>query len=282
MRCGLCVVPLILFLTGSVVVYLQPGRYQSTTVFKYTGERPAAEVVALLKSRSLFDRVSEQTAMPQTLEIPQDTAFEMMSHLVKTQVDPASGTIEVKVTHTRKEIARDLAAGLPKALDAYESQLAEQELKNRWTAVQQSLIEIEDEAEAKGQFLSKLISVRGETPADPAARVDIDAARADWENARKQVLEAEGKKQALAESSKVRRTWVEVITAAQISDSPVVTDKDETMGAVILRSLAVGLGCALAVPYLLELLFPRVRSKKKPERPAKYEEPVPASVAVGG
>ena len=282
MRSGLCVVPLILFLAGSVVVYLQPGRYQSTTVFKYTGERPAAEVVALLKSRSLFDRVSEQTAMPQTLEIPQDTAFEMMSHLVKTQVDPASGTIEVKVTYTRKEIARDLAAGLPKALDAYESQLAEQELKNRWTGVQQSLIEIEDEAEAKGQFLSKLISVRGETPADPAARVDIDAARADWENARKQVLEAEGKKQALAESSKVRRTWVEVITAAQISDSPVVTDKDETMGAVILRSLAVGLGCALAVPYLLELLFPRVRSKKKPERPAKYEEPVPASVAVGG
>ena len=51
-RCGLCVVPLILFLAGSVVVYLQPGRYQSTTVFKYTGERPAAEVVALALSRS--------------------------------------------------------------------------------------------------------------------------------------------------------------------------------------------------------------------------------------
>lgn len=282
MRCGLCAVPLILFLAGSVVVYLQPSRYQSTAVFKYSGERPAAEVVALLKSRSVFDRAFEQAGMRQKLEISQDMAFEMMSHLMKSRVDPASGTIEVKVTHTRKEVARDLAAGLPKALDAYEAQLAEQELKNRWTAVRQSLIEVEDETEAKGHFLSKLISVRGETPADPAARVDIDAARADWENARKRVLEAEGKKQALAESSKVRRTWVEVITAAQISDSPVVTDNDETMGAVILRSLGTGLGLALAVPYLLELLFPRVRRKKKPGRPAKYEDPVPAGATVGG
>jgi hypothetical protein len=281
-RSGLCAVPLILFLAGSVVVYLQPSRYQSTAVFKYSGERPAAEVAALLKSRSVFDRVFEQEGLHHQLEVSKDTAFEMMSRLAKTQVEPASGTIEVKVTHTRKEIARDLADGLPKALDAYEAQLAEQELKNRMTAVLQSLIEIEDETEAKGQFLSKLISVRGEALADPAARVDIDAARADWENARERVLEAEGEKRALAETSKVRHTWVEVITAAQISDTPVVTDKDETMGVVIFRSLGTGLGLALAVPYLLELLFPRVRRKKKPESPAKYEDPLPAGATVGG
>lgn len=280
-RCGLCAVPLILFLAGSVVVYLQPNRYQSTAVFKYSGERPAAEVVALLKSRSLFDRVCEQTAMPQTLEIPQDTAFEMMSHLVKTQVDPASGMIEVKVTHTFKEVARDLAAGLPKALDDYEAGIAERELNDRRTLLRQSLIEAEDEAEFKGKFLSKLISVRGETPADPAARVDLDAARADWENVRKRVLENEMKERTLAESSKERRKWVEVISEPQISDSPVEAEGDETMAAVILRSLGTGLGLALVVPYLLELLFPRVRKTGKPERPAKYEEPVLANATAG-
>lgn len=106
--------------------YLQPSRYQSTAVFKYSGERPAAEVLALLKSRSVFDRVCELEGLHHQLEVSKDTAFEMMSHLVKARVDPASGTIEVKVTHTRKEIGRDLAAGLPKALDAYEAQFAEQ------------------------------------------------------------------------------------------------------------------------------------------------------------
>ena len=234
-----------------------------------------------MKSRSLFDRAYEQQGLRDKLDMYREAEFQGMTRFLKTRVDPASGNIEVKVAHTRKEVARDLAEGLPKALEAYEAQLAKQELQNRWTAERQSLIEVEDETEAKGNFLAKLISVRGDSPADPAARVDIDAARADWENARMRVLEAEGKERAVAESSRERRTWVEVITAAQISDSPVITDKDETMGAVILRSLGTGLGCALGIPYLLELLFPRVRKTRKPERPAKYEEPVLVNATAG-
>ena len=274
--------PLILFLAGSVVVYLQPNRYQSTAVFKYSGERPTAEVVGLLKSRTLFQHAFDQAELRQKLEIPLDSAFDGLSRLMEAKVDPTSGMIEVKVTHTFKEVARDLAEGLPKALDDYEAGIAERELNDRRTLVRQSLIEAQDEAEFKGKFLSKLISVRGETPADPAARVDIDAARADWENVRKRVLENEMEERTLAESAKVRRKWVEVISEPQISDSPVETEGDETMAAVILRSLGTGLCLALVVPYLLELLFARVRKSKKPERPAKYEEPVLANAAAGG
>ena len=281
MRCGLCAVPLILFLAGSVVVYLQPSRYQSTAVFKYSGERPAAEVVGLLKSRTLFQRAFDQAELRQKLEIPLDSAFEEWSRLMEAKVDPVSGMIEVKVTHTLKDVARDLAEGLPKALDDYEDGISQRELNDRRTLIRRSLIEAEDEVEIKGNFLSKLISVRGETPADPAARVDIDAARTDWENARNRVLEIEMKERTLAESLRVRRKWVEVISEPQISDFPVEAEGDETMAAVILRSLGTGLGLALVVPYLLELLFPRVRKTRRPDRPAKYEEPVLANATVG-
>jgi hypothetical protein len=280
-RCGLCAVPLILFLAGSVVVYLQPSRYQSTAVFKYSGERPAAEVVGLLKSRTLFQRAFDQAELRQKLEIPLDSAFEEWSRLMEAKVDPVSGMIEVKVTHTLKDVARDLAEGLPKALDDYEDGISQRELNDRRTLIRRSLIEAEDEVEIKGNFLSKLISVRGETPADPAARVDIDAARTDWENARNRVLEIEMKERTLAESLRVRRKWVEVISEPQISDFPVEAEGDETMAAVILRSLGTGLGLALVVPYLLELLFPRVRKTRRPDRPAKYEEPVLANATVG-
>lgn len=280
-RCGLCVVPLILFLAGSVVVYLQPSRYQSTAVFKYSGGRPAVEVVALLKSGSIFDRAFEEAGLRDQLQVSKDTVFEMMSHLMKTRVDPASGLIEVKVTHTRKEVARDFAAALPKALNAYESHLAEVEIINRMNQARMTFEEAEDDAEAKRKALAKLIYVRGEAPEEPAARLDVDAARADVESADKLVAASEAAWQETKKINRERRTWVEVITAPRISESPVVTDKDETLGAVILRSLGTGLGCALAVPYLLELLFPRVRRPKKPEHPAKYEEPVLVNATAG-
>jgi capsular polysaccharide biosynthesis protein len=205
-----------------------------------------------------------------------------LAGVVKTKVEPASGTIEVKVIHTNKEDARDLAAGLVKALETYESDLSVKEFANRMIAAQRLLQEAEDDEESKRKFLANLISVRGEAPEEPAARLDLDAARKDWQNAQDRVVEREAKLRANAEESRVQRTWVELLSQAQISDTPVKIAADETMPGVILRSLGTGLGCALVIPYLLELLFPRVRKTKKLPPPVRFEEPLLGNATAGG
>jgi len=44
-----------------------------------------------------------------------------------------------------------------------------------------------------------------------------------------------------------------------ISQEPVGKKAGETMGVIILQSLAVGVAFALSAPYLMELAFPRRR-----------------------
>ncbi len=274
--------PLILFLAGSVVVYLQPSRYESTAVFKYAGERPTAEVAALLKSQTLFQRAFDTLGLSDKLGISADMAYAGLAGVVKTKVNPASETIEVKVIHTIKEDARDLAAGLIDALEAYESEVSERGFANRMTAAQQLLQVAEDDEESKRKFLANLISVRGEAPEEPAARLDIEAARKDWQNAQDRVVEGEAKLRTIAEESRVKHTWVELLSRAQISDRPVKIPADETMPGVISQSLGTGLGCALVIPYLLELLFPRVRKTKKQTLPVEFDEPLLGNATVGG
>ncbi len=271
MRSGLCALPLILFLAGSLVVYFQPSRYQSTTVFQYLGNRPHPEVVALLKSRNVFQKVSEHADLPQRMGVSMETCFEIIAPTIKTDVDPLSGMIELSVSNTQKDLARDLAEKLPKALDAYETTLSTQDINLRLRAAEQSVTDAEDEAEMKRQTLAKFLAVRGDPPADPVAKLGVDAARLDWENAHRRVLEGRARVGEIKHELVNPGKWVVVHSQPVISDNSVAGESDETMGSVILESLGTGLAFALLVPYLLELAFPR-RFRRSPAVAEKWAE----------
>jgi len=147
-RCGLCVVPLILFLEGSLVLYLSSSRYQSAAVFEYLGKRPLSEVEALLKSRNVFDIVADRMELSKRLKVSKGTAFDLVSPQLETSADAASNMIKVKATYSMKELARDLAAEFPRALESYESSLASEIVQSRIDALETSMINARDEAEA--------------------------------------------------------------------------------------------------------------------------------------
>ncbi len=255
-RTGLSALPLLLFVTGSVVFYLTPSRYESTAVFEYLGKRTLQEAAALLKSHNVISRAITNLELTKRMEMDSESLSRVISKCSRTTVDPATGMIKLRVELVEKDIARDLAAEIPQALDAYERSLAAVEIGVRLEAALDAVARGEDEASAKRQDLARMISVRGDQAADPVSQLDLDAARGEWERANRRVLDhRERADDARRELSALGRTVV-IHSQPSISENPTGRNSGETMLEIIARSLGIGLAYALAVPYLLELAFP--------------------------
>jgi len=281
-RFGLCTLPLILFLAGGVTYYFAPSRYQSTAVFQYLGQRTPREASALLKTQRVIFPVIEALELGKRLEVDKETAERILSDLIDASVDPDSGMITIQVTNPQKELARDIAAELPKALDAYERSLAAGAISVRLEVAEKAMTDAEDETAAKRQALMRLISLRGDSPADPLARIDVDAARTEWEHAHHQVLE---NRQRIADANRERNNlgkWVEIHSTPAISNTPVGKAADESLGGMILQALGVGLGFSLLAPYLLEFAFPRRSRRRVPvKQRTEWSEPCDEPAASG-
>lgn len=271
-RFGLFAVPLILFLAGGVVLYLTPTKYESKAVFEYRGSRTQMDAVLLLKSRNVLGDVVSALELTKRFDMDKESCVEVLTKVTETQVDPATGQIEVSVTHTQKEVACDVAAELTRALDRHESMLARDAINFRLDAAKRSVVAAEDEADARRKAFAQLVSVRGEQPADPVSRLDLDAARIDWEQVhrhaadlRMQVAEME------RELSSVGK-FVTVHSEPVIAQNRAGRKTEDSLAEVSLESLGYGLLYALLVPYLFELACPFHR--RKFITPAKKVAPV--------
>lgn len=258
-RFGLAALPLILFIAGSVTLYFSQGRYRSSAVFEYLGKRTPAEAVALLKSRAVISLASQDVKATELLEVDSETAFEIISGISGTKVDPGTGFIELTVDASRGELSRDLAVALPKALDSYEKSRAATELTTRIEAAGKLAREAEDLAEEKRTELSKWYLAHPGEAQDPLAQLAIDGLRANWQHAVSRVHEAQDQQADLEFELSNWRSVIQAHSQPVIANSPLGKDAGESLGAVILEALASGLAFALGVPYLLELAFPRRR-----------------------
>ena len=259
-RFGLSALPLTLLIAGGVTYYLTPSRYESTAVFEYLGKRPLAEAAALLKSSNVISPAISNLKLTDREGLDADSLSRHISEMILTQVDSGTGMIELTVEDLQGEVARDLAAELPKSLDAYEKSLAAAEITVRLEAAEQAVTEGEDEADGKRQALARLISVRGDQAADPVSQLDLDAARGDWDHAYQRVLEGRAKIADARRELAALGKWVVIHSQPTISQEPTGKKSGDSMGEIIGESLGLGLGFALLAPYLLELAFPRRRS----------------------
>ena len=260
-RFGLFAIPLILFLAGGVVLYLTPTKYQSKAVFEYRGSRTPAEAAALLKSRNVQVDVADTLQLTQQWGYDRETVQTVLSTITETQIDPSSGQIEVSVTHTEKDSARDIAAELPKALDRYEATLARNAITRRLEAAKRAVTTAEDEAAARRKAFAQLVSVRGEQPTEPLSKLDVDAARIDWEQVHRHAADVRTLVAEIGLELESVGKFATVHTDPVIPQNPAGKKAEDSLGEVSLESLGFGLLFALLVPYLFELVCPFHRRK---------------------
>lgn len=270
-RSCLVVLPSILFLAGALTLYLSPSRFKSTVTFEYVGKRPLADAAALLKSSNLLGRVHDSLELGKRLGLDRDTSTTILRNATEVTLTPATRMMQVDVVLTPADLSRDVAAAFPKALEDYEKSLAIAGIKMRLQNAQNEVAATEDRVASAQKSLALLVSVRGEETGDPVSQLDVDAARAAWTHANEQLFESQGLVDTLAREHFSPGIWTVTHTIPQISHSSVGPKSEDTLGLVILRSLGIGLGCALAIPYLLELAFPR-RHRKSAVEPTWQDE----------
>ena len=272
-RFGLAALPLILFIAGSVTLYFSPGRYRSTVVFEYLGKRTPAEAVALLKSQAVISLASQEVKTSELLGVDSETAFEIISGIIGTKVDPGTGFIELTVDTSQGALSRDLAVALPKALDSYEKSRAASELAARIEAAGEMARDAEDLAEEKRTELSKWFLAHPGEAQDPLAQLAIDGLRGNWQHAVSRVHDVEDRRADLEFELSNWQSVIQTHSQPVIANSPLAKDTGESLGAVIFGALATGLAFALGVPYLLELAFPRRRRTFSTSGKTWSEEP---------
>lgn len=263
-RSCLVILPAILFLSGALTLYLSPSRFKSTVSFEYIGKRPLPDVVALTQSGNLLNRIHDQLELGKRLEIGHSSVSKLLRDATEVSVTPSTRMIQVDVTLTPADLSRDVAAAFPQALENYEKSLAVAEIKSRLEDARREMDAAEDRTVAAQKHLALLVSVRGDETGDLASQLDIDAARAAWTHANEQLLESRSLVDRLEREQFSPGTWVTTHTTPQISHLSVGPNSEDTLGMVILKSLGIGLLCALAIPYLLELTFPRCHRRSVP------------------
>lgn len=273
-RSALLVLPSILFLAGALVLFFQPTRYESTAAFRYLGDRTLPGVESLLKSSRLSEHLVKDLELNNQWNVDTETAVSIILKNTKIKVDPEIGLIEIKATHTDREEARNIADAMVAALENHEESVARAALSSRIEEAHISATRTRDKAELEKQLLARLISVRTDSLADPIAQLDIDAARKAWERTLAQASEIESQTARMTDELSLSRKWIEVHTKPKIAQNPAEKNSDESLGALIVRVLLIGLFTALALPYLLELIYPRRSRAKKADLEVTFENPI--------
>jgi len=277
-RFGLSALPLILLLSGSIVLYLTPSRYQSTIVFEYLGKRPVADVAALLKTGKVINLAADELKLTELMGMDPGSVKEVVARDLRVKIERGTNFIELKVTDIRKEGARDLAEGMVNALAAFEKSIATSEIKLRQNELREAERDAEDQAEEKLKDLTKLVRMTGGAATDALSQLEIDAARGDWDAARQQVRELQNQSRQAERELANPGKWVTIFSSPSLS--PTAVKSKNTLDEIILSSLAIGLGFALLVPYLLELAFPQVY-RPKHTKPGGWENEMADAGLIG-
>lgn len=87
-RFGLLLVPFLVLLSGGVVLFLSPNKCRSTTLFGLENGPPPREIVELVKSRSVLDRVFERLELAHRFNMDKETAMGLIREATEVRIVP--------------------------------------------------------------------------------------------------------------------------------------------------------------------------------------------------
>ena len=182
------------FLVSAVVTYVMPKMYESHATIEIkprmreglgeavparSGGRNFASVFEKIKSRNSLSKVVESLDLTSRWGLDQESALQVLKGMVQTQNIRGTDLVEIRVRHTNKEDARDIAAEVARAYGDYRKELESRSLEAGISELRRVVREQEDKVEEKRKILTNIASNKGVGEgSDPADRQDyIDATR---------------------------------------------------------------------------------------------------------
>lgn len=266
-RFGLMLVPFLIFLAGAVILFLTPSKYRSTALFSLENGPPPAEIVELIESRGILDRVVETLKLGEQMNVDRESAMHIVLGTLTTKVVPNTGMVEITATLINDRQAKDIADQIPVCLKDYLIDALQKKNAEKVAQIDNLISDGSDDAGEKAAAVAKLEKIHGDSPADAPANASLQRARrasllADAEVERLRILRAD----CLTENIDALPRLV-VHSPPVISNTPHSPIVWNSMIELTVQSLVSGLIAALLLPYLMELAFPPGKPRKSPPDP---------------
>ncbi|BCU76959.1 polysaccharide biosynthesis tyrosine autokinase [Luteolibacter sp. LG18] len=172
---------LLVFMTAAVITYVMPKKYESTAVVEVRPPSPGLTVLGketaelstgvvtqqffatqfeIIKSRNVLMKVSDQLELPNRWSYDKESVLLILKGIIDAQSRRGTDLIDIKVRHTNKEDARDIADEVAKAYRAYrmedENADSDAALKELRRLVQAQ----EDRVEEKRKLLTNILRTK--------------------------------------------------------------------------------------------------------------------------
>lgn len=267
-RLAISIVPLTLFLAGALQIYLSPNQFSSTSVFEITNGPNLREIEERLQTGNVISRVVDRLQIHNQLRVDRESSISIIRENLESEILEGTRMIRLKVTLSKAVLARDVAAEIPKAVVEDIASDLKARSDQRITEIRQLESAEADRARELSSRWIKLQEFHGRSPSNPGAAAAIEQARtatllAETEVAKLNALAINEQTRLIQDQARLR-----VHTEPQISLNAVDSRQPDPFGKLILECIGWALAIALAVPYLLEWLFPS----------ARREDPAPAAV----
>lgn len=183
-RYGIILLTLLLvFITAAVITYVMPKKYESVAVIEVKPPTPGmsplgsdmAEVSGVhrmtpqffatefekIKSRNSLEKVVDGLQLLNRWNVDKETALNMLKGIVSTQNIRGTDLISIRVRHTNKIDARDVAEEVASAYTKYREELEQKNAERQLHELNKAVRDQEDKVEERRKVLATIVRTKG-------------------------------------------------------------------------------------------------------------------------
>ncbi len=183
-RYGIILLTLLLvFMTAAVITYVMPKKYESEATIELksrgAGMRPfgaqnsetsgAGQMTAnffgteyeKIKSRNSLAKVVESLELVNRWNVDKETALSILKGIVNTQNIRGTDLISIRVRHTKKEDAKDVAEEVTRAYKAYREESEGKDADRTLHELNKAVRDQEDKVEERRKVLATIVRTKG-------------------------------------------------------------------------------------------------------------------------
>ena len=252
---------------AAVVTYVMPKKYESFATIEIKPreraiDKPAPTLSAgnemeIIKSRNSLSKVIDSLDLLNRWAVDRETSLQILKGIMQTESIKGTDLIQIRVRHTNKEDARDIAMETASAYKEYRDEMYSESLDKRILEMRKAVREQEDKMEEKRKILTIIARNKGEGGGtDPVAKQDFADAKREFES-----------EHSLLEQLKLKLITYDITKGLQpetvvIHDDPVISDSPISPN-VTLNLVAGTFGGLLLSPFLaLPLMWWMNRRKR--------------------
>ena len=183
-RYGIILLTLLLvFMTAAVITYVMPKKYESEATIEVkprsAGMSPLGQMMSeasganrmtpqffgtefeKIKSRNSLEKVVENLELVNRWNVDKETALNILKGIVNTQNIRGTDLISIRVRHTNKVDARDIADEVAKAYKAYRNEIESREAERQLQELNKAVRDQEDKVEERRKVLATIVRTKG-------------------------------------------------------------------------------------------------------------------------